>query len=128
MATKTRARRRKDAFAVLGDAIAASAEAMKNSVADARDAASHAVPAVRSALGKALYVGAYYASYGAVFAALAVGRLAPPINALGDAIHDGAAAAKSAADNGAVRSRSSSRRRARVRRPTGRAARRSHLA
>src|SRR5262245_8303008 len=108
MATKTPGRRRNDAFAALGDAIAASAEAMKQTASDARDAASQAVPAVRSALGKVLYVGAYYVSYSAVFAALAVGRLAPPINALGDAIHDGAAAARSAADNGAIRRRSAS--------------------
>jgi hypothetical protein len=106
----------KDAFAVLGDAIAASTEAMKNA-SGARNGASPAVPAVRSTLGKALYVAAYYAAYGVVFAALAVGRLAPPVDAWADGVHDGTAAARDTGRNGARRARTAARGRVRVRRP-----------
>ena len=107
MATKTAVPRRRDAFAVLGDAIAASAEAMKKSASDARAAASEAVPAVRSALGKAIYVATYYASYGVVLAA----------DALAYGVHDGAAAAREAGRNDAVRAPCAASERARVRRP-----------
>jgi hypothetical protein len=106
----------KDAFAVLGDAIAASTDAMKKTASNARHGTSQAVPAVRSTLGKALYVAAYYASYSAVFAALAVGRLAPPIDAWADGVHDGAAAARDIGRNGAMRARSAARGRVPVRR------------
>jgi hypothetical protein len=107
----------RDAFAVLGDAIAASTDAMKKIASDAHDGATPSVPAVRSTLGKAVYVAAYYASYGAVFAARAVGRLAPPIDAWADGVHDGAAAARDTGRNGGRRARSMARERVRVRRP-----------
>jgi hypothetical protein len=106
----------KDAFAALGDAIAASTDAMKQTPSGARGGAAPAVPAVRSTLGKAVYVAAYYASYGAVFAARAIGRVAPPIEAWADGVHDGAAAAKATRRHGAGRARSAARGRVRVRR------------
>jgi len=115
-------RGRKDVFAVLGDVIAASAQAMKKNASDACDAASQAVPSVRSALGKAVYGAGYYASYGAIFA---VNRLAPAISVLADGVHDGVAAARDAGRPGAVRARSGANRRVRIRRPPGRRARRS---
>lgn len=96
MATKAAVPPRKDAFAVVGEAIAAASDAMQKSTSDARRAASQAAPVMRSALAKAVYIGAYYASYGVVLAAVTVGRLVPPENALAYGIRDGAAAARDA--------------------------------
>ena len=96
MATKAAVLPKKDAFAVMGEAIAAASDAMKKSTSDARRAASRAAPAVGSALAKTVYIAAYYASYGVVFAAVTVGRLVPSENALAYGIRDGAAAARDA--------------------------------
>ena len=96
MATKAAVFPKKDAFAVMGEAIAAASNAMRKSTSDARRAASRAAPAVGSALAKTVYVAAYYASYGVVFAAVTVSRMMPSDNALGNGIRDGAAAARDA--------------------------------
>jgi hypothetical protein len=122
MATRGAVRDRKDVFAGLGDVIAASAQAMKKNASDARDAASQAVPALRSALGKAIYGAGYYASYGAIFA---VNRLAPAISVLADGVNDGVAAARDAGRTSAARVGSGAKRRVRSRRPPRRSTRRS---
>ena len=96
MATKAAVLPKKDAFAVMGEAIAAASDAMRKSTSDARRAASRAAPAVGSALAKTVYVAAYYASYGVVFAAVTVSRMMPSENALAHGIRDGAAAARDA--------------------------------
>jgi hypothetical protein len=103
MATKVVPLSRRDPFAVIGDAVAAAADAMKKGTADARQAASQAVPTVRSGLAKSIYVATYYGAYGVVLAGLAMGALD---NAFGYGIRDGAAAARDARSNGTPRSRS----------------------
>ena len=62
MATKAAVLRRLDAFAVFGDAIAASAEAMKRVLPTPATRRCRQYPPVRSALGKAIYVATYCAS------------------------------------------------------------------
>jgi hypothetical protein len=92
--TKVAELRKKDPFAVVGEAMAAAADAVKKSTSDARQAASQAGPAVRSAIAQSVYIATYYASFGAVFAALTVSRMTPMDNAFGYGIRDGAAAAR----------------------------------
>jgi hypothetical protein len=94
MATKMAVVKKKDPFAVVGEAMVAAADAVRKSTSDARHAASQAVPAVRSALAQGVYVATYYTSFGVVFAALAVSRLTPLDNAFGYGIRDGASAAR----------------------------------
>jgi hypothetical protein len=125
MPPRAAAARERDAFAAVGDAIAAAAEAMRKSTSDARAAASHAVPAVRTTLAKGVYVATYYISYGVVAAALSIGRLVPPDSALAYGIRDGAAAARSVSRDGARRVGSAARKRVAVRRLRGRRARRT---
>jgi hypothetical protein len=96
MATKVAVLKKKDPFAVVGEAMVAAADAVKKSTSDARHAASQAFPAVRSAFAQSVYVTTYYASFGVVFAALAVGRMTPMDNAFGYGIRDGASAAQDA--------------------------------
>lgn len=96
MATKVAVLRKKDPFAVVGEAMVAAADAVKKSTSDARHAASQALPAVRSAFAQGVYVVTYYASFGVVFAALAVGRVTPMENAFGYGVRDGASAARDA--------------------------------
>jgi hypothetical protein len=103
MATKVAVLRKKDPFAVVGEAMVAAADAVKKSTSDARYAASQAVPAVRSALAQGVYVVTYYTSFGAVFAALAVSRMTPMDNAFGYGIRDGAVAARDARSNSSGR-------------------------
>ena len=104
MATKVAVLPRKDPFAVVGEAMVAAADAMKKSTSDARHAASQAVPAVRSALAKSVYIAAYYGSFGVVFATLAVTRWVPSENAFGFGVRDGAAAAHDIRRDGGARS------------------------
>src|SRR5687768_3007830 len=104
MATKVAVLRKKDPFAVVGEAMVAAADAVKKSTSDARHAASQAVPAVRSALAQGVYVVTYYTSFGVVFTALAVGRMTPVDNAFGYGIRDGAAAARDVTRNSSGRS------------------------
>ena len=87
---------KKDAFAVMGEAIAAASDAMSKSTSDARRAASRSAPAIGSALAKTAYIAAYYASYAVVFAAATFGDLVSSENALAYGIRDGAAAARDA--------------------------------
>ncbi len=47
-------------------------------------------------LSKAIYSGFYYLSYGAVFGALMIAKLAPTDNIMGKGLKDGAEAAKAA--------------------------------
>jgi hypothetical protein len=96
MATKMAVVKKKDPFAVVGEAMVAAADAVRKSTSDARHAASQAVPAVRSAVAQGVYVATYYTSFGVVFAALAVSRLTPLDNAFGYGIRDGASAARDA--------------------------------
>lgn len=98
MATKVAVLKKKDPFAVVGEAMVAAADAVKKSTSDARHAASQAVPAVRSALAQSVYVATYYTSFGVVFAALAVGRVTPTDNAFGYGLRDGASAARDASN------------------------------
>jgi hypothetical protein len=104
MATKAAVLPRKDAFAAVGEAIKAAADAMKKGTSDTRQAASQAMPAVGSALAKAVYTSSYYTSFCVVFAAVAVSRLMPSENALAYGIRDGAAAARGAGRDGSGRS------------------------
>jgi hypothetical protein len=120
MATKVAVLRKKDPFAVVGEAMIAAADAVKKSTSDARHAASQAVPAVRSAVAQSVYVLTYYTSFGVVFAALAVSRMTPLDNAFGYGIRDGAAAARDAGSRGGAR-KSSPRIAARKRTETRRA-------
>lgn len=131
MATKVAVLPRKDPFAVVGEAMVAAADAMKKSTSDARHAASQAVPAVRSALAKSVYITAYYSSFGVVFATLAVTRWLPSENAFGYGVRDGAVAARDVRSNGASRStktapaaRAAARKRTKSRRGRTRTARR----
>src|SRR5205085_1453798 len=94
---------RKDPFAVVGEAMAAAADAVKKSTSDARHAASQAVPAVRSVIAQSVYVIAYYTSFGVVFTAAALSRVTPTDNAFGYGIRDGAAAARTAAGQSSAR-------------------------
>lgn len=103
MATKVAVLRKKDPFAVVGEAMVAAADAVKKSTSDARYAASQAVPAVRSALAQGVYVATYYTSFGVVFAALAVSRMTPMDNAFGYGLRDGAMAARDARNNSSGR-------------------------
>ena len=96
MATKVAVLRKKDPFAVVGEAMVAAADAVKKSTADARHAAAQAVPAMRSAIAQSVYVVSYYTSFGVVFTALAVSHLTPTDNAFGYGLRDGAAAARDA--------------------------------
>ncbi|HXJ77771.1 MAG TPA: hypothetical protein VMS64_03725 [Candidatus Methylomirabilis sp.] len=134
MATKAAVPSGKDAFAAVGEAIAAAADAMKKSTSDARHAAAEAMPVLNSALAKTAYTTSYYAAFGVVFAAVTLSRLVPPDNALAHGIRDGATAARdivggrprrptkaSRAAQPAASRRSGSRRRTRVaRRPVKR--------
>ena len=97
MATKAAVLPGKDAFAAVGEAIAAAADAMKKSTSDARDAATQAMPALHSALAKTVYTTSYYASFGVVFTAVTLSRLLPPDNAVAFGIRDGAMAAQDVA-------------------------------
>jgi hypothetical protein len=106
MATKAAVTPRKDPFAVVGDAMAAAADAMKKGTADARSAAAQAVPAVQSALAKGVYVATYYTAYGIVYSALSVGHLIPADSAFGYGMRDGAAAARDATSNSRPKPRS----------------------
>ena len=99
MATKVAVLRKKDPFAVVGEAMVAAADAVKKSTSDARHAAAQAVPAVRSALAQGVYVATYYTSFGVVFAALTMSRMTPMDNAFGYGVRDGAAAARDARGN-----------------------------
>ena len=105
MAAKVAVVKRKDPFAVVGEAMVAAADAVRKSTSDARQAASQAVPAVRSAGAQGVYVGTYYTAFGVVFAALSVGRLTPMENAFGYGLRDGASAAKDATTSSSARSR-----------------------
>src|SRR5262245_10876440 len=96
MATKVAVVRKKDPFAVVGEAMLAAADAVRKSTSDARNAASQAVPAVRSAVAQGVYITTYYTAFSIVFAALAVSALTPMDNAFGYGIRDGAAAARDA--------------------------------
>jgi hypothetical protein len=96
MGRKAAALRRKDPFVMVGEAVVAAADAVKQSTSDARQAASQAVPAVRSAVAKTVYTVSYYTSYGVVFTALTAMRLTPLENALGYGLRDGAVAARDA--------------------------------
>jgi hypothetical protein len=104
MATKVAVLKKKDPFAVVGEAMVAAADAVKKSTSDAKHAASQALPAVRSAFAQGVYVVTYYASFGVVFAALSVGRVTPMENAFGYGVRDGAAAAQDARGSGRSRS------------------------
>ena len=121
MATKIAAvMRRKDPFAVVGEAMVAAADAVKKSTSDARHAASQAVPAVRSAIAQSIYITTYYTAFGIVFAALAVSRATPLDNAFGYGLRDGAAAARDVRNGGrkAVPGpRTTARKRTEARRP-----------
>ena len=131
MATKVAVLKKKDPFAVVGEAMVAAADAVKKSTSDAKHAASQALPAVRSALAQSVYVATYYASFGVVFAALAVGRVTPMDNAFGYGVRDGASAAKDATGSAGRRSPASApkaraaKRTAETRRPRRRGASRS---
>ena len=131
MATKVAVLKRKDPFAVVGEAMVAAADAVKKSTSDARHAAAQAVPAVRSAIAQSVYVVTYYTSFGVVFAALAVGRVTPMDNAFGYGLRDGAAAARDARSGSRGRStkpatpRTTARKRTDTRRPRPRPAPRS---
>jgi hypothetical protein len=120
MATKVAVLRRKDPFAVVGEAMVAAADAVKKSTSDARRAASQAVPAVRSALAQSVYVVTYYTSFGVVFAALALSRVTPMDNAFGYGVRDGAAAARDTRSRGSARKAPASRTTARKRTETRR--------
>lgn len=126
MAKKVAVLRRKDPFAVVGEAMVAAADAVKRSTSDARHAASQAVPAVRSALAQSVYVITYYTAFGVVFAALALSRVTPMDNAFGYGLRDGAAAARDARSRGSARkapaSRTTARKWAGTRRPRTRTA------
>ena len=133
MATKVAVLRKKDPFAVVGEAMVAAADAVKKSTSDARRAASQAIPAVRSAFAQGVYVVTYYASFGVVFAALAVSRVTPMENAFGYGIRDGAAAAhdatgKTRTRGAAAPARPRARKRSDTRRPRGRTAPRTPAA
>ena len=128
MATKVAVRKKKDPFAVVGEAMVAAADAVKKSTSDARHAAAQAVPAVQSAIAQGVYVVTYYASFGVVFAALAMSRLTPMDNAFGYGIRDGATAARDARSQSgggatkAAASRTTARKRTESRRPRTRPA------
>lgn len=128
MATKVAVFRKKDPFAVVGEAMVAAADAVKKSTSDARHAAARAVPAVRSAIAQGVYVVTYYTSFGVVFTALAVSRMTPMDNAFGYGIRDGAVAARDARSQSssratkAVASRTTARKRTESRRPRTRSA------
>jgi len=62
--------------------------------ADARTAASNATLAAGKAARKTVYSGFYYLTYGVVYGTLFVGSLIPSNNAMGEGVHDGAAAAR----------------------------------
>jgi putative methionine-R-sulfoxide reductase with GAF domain len=62
--------------------------------ADARTAASNATQAAGKAARKTIYSGFYYVTYGVVYSTLFVGSLIPSNNAMGEGVHDGAAAAR----------------------------------
>jgi hypothetical protein len=120
MAPKVAVLRRKDPFAIVGEAMVAAADAVKKSTSDARHAASQAVPAVRTAVAQSVYIGTYYASFGVVFTALAVGRMTPMENAFGYGIRDGAAAARHVRGSGGARKAVAARPAARKRTDTRR--------
>jgi len=119
MATKMAVVRKKDPFAVVGEAMVAAADAVRKSTSDARHAASQAVPAVRSAVAQGVYVLTYYTSFGVVFAALSVSHMTPLDNAFGYGLRDGASAARDATVRGngrKVASRATARKRPDARR------------
>jgi hypothetical protein len=125
MATKIAVVKKKDPFAVVGEAMVAAADAVRKSTSDARHAASQAVPAVRSAVAQGVYVATYYTSFGVVFAALTVSRLTPLDNAFGYGLRDGASAARDATvrTNGRkVAAQPAARKKADARRTRGRGA------
>ncbi|MGY6217246.1 hypothetical protein ACW73L_19000 [Methylolobus aquaticus] len=62
--------------------------------ADARTAASNATQAAGKVARKTIYSGFYYVTYGVVYGTLFVGSLIPSNNAMGEGVHDGAAAAR----------------------------------
>lgn len=71
---------------------------ISESAADACSAASNATQAAGKAARKTVYSGFYYLTYGVVYSALFVGSLIPANNAMGEGVHDGAAAARKAFD------------------------------
>lgn len=64
--------------------------------ADACSAAANLVPATGKVIRKSIYSGFYYVTYGVVFSSLMIGNLIPSDNAMGEGVHDGAAAARKA--------------------------------
>lgn len=70
------------------------AKVISESAADACSAASNALPAAGKAVRKIVYSGCYYITYGIVYSSMIVGSLIPANSAVGEGMHDGAAAAR----------------------------------
>lgn len=69
---------------------AKSSEAIKQGVADAKQAAAEAAPVVTDYVAKALYGTCYYSAYAVTFSALLLAKLIPSESAVARGLHDGA--------------------------------------
>ncbi|MCU0733951.1 MAG: hypothetical protein MUF20_00310 [Methylotetracoccus sp.] len=70
------------------------AKVISESAADACSAASNVLPEAGKLVRKVVYKGFYYATYGVVYSSMVVGSLIPSHSAVGEGLHDGAAAAR----------------------------------
>ena len=78
------------------DPVAAAAQALRDGAADAQRHALEVIPTVGDFLRQVTYTTCYAASYGAIFAALAVAQAVPKENAFVYGLIDGAHAARDA--------------------------------
>lgn len=78
---------------------ASALDAINRGAASAKEAVGRVIPGVGKAVRKSVYGTFYYASFGVVFAALSVARLVPTNNVMGEALKDGADAARRAVEN-----------------------------
>lgn len=82
--------------------VGSAADAIRHGAASAKAAVGEVVPGVGRLVRKTVYGTFYCASYGVVFAALSVARLVPTDNVLGEALRDGAQAARHDVEHVAV--------------------------
>lgn len=68
-------------------------KAINEGVADARNAATEALPALAETVSKAVYGTCYHAAYYATFTVLTLARLVPADSPVAQGLHDGAEAA-----------------------------------